>query len=166
MLYTGAAAVMGLPADIPPSLACALPDAVLAVPEGERDARLVVGNDSCKLDGRRYFLRGNIELRVIGAGATFIWTVWAEVEHSHYKRVLALWTRSTRVEEPPYPGLCANYLPTYPSTLGLPGELHTRLVGQRFEFRLQPGDHPLIAQQERGVEVDRLREILALMPDS
>lgn len=163
MLYTGPSAVMSLPADIPRSLACALPDAALAVPEAERDSRVVVGNDSCKLDGRRFFLRGNIELRVIGAGATFVWTVWAEVEHDRYKRALALWTRPSRVEEPPYPALCANYLPGYPSTLGLPGELRTRLVGQRFELRLQPGTHPLLAEQEHGVEVARLREILALV---
>jgi hypothetical protein len=154
---------MALPTDIPRSLVCALPDAAVALPEPERTERLVVGNDSCKLDGRRFFLRGNIELRVIGAGATFVWTVWTEVEHAQYKRALALWTRPTRIEEPAYPALCANYLPTYPSTLGLPGELRTRLVGQRFEFRLSAGDHPLIAEQEHGVQVARLREILAMV---
>jgi hypothetical protein len=150
--------------ELPEALAAGLPEDVAALCPGERESRVVLGDEICKLDQSRMFVRGNIELPAEGQGADLVWTVWVELEPRPFKRALALWMRDARVREPAYPGRLATALPLYePSTVGLPVEVISMPVGVRFSVRVVD-DHPLAREQREGAPAARARawaELLA-----
>ena len=143
--------------ELPEALSAGVPEPCLAIPPGEREARVVVGDETCQLDDHRYFVRGNVELPLdpdLGA-EPFVWTLWVELDRKRFKRALALWMRDARVREPPYPATLASSLPLYPETVGVAAELTTRAVGVRPVVRVL-GDHPLADEQRRGASRERL----------
>ncbi len=108
---------------------------------------------------RCYFIRGILELPVVDADETFAYGVWSSLSEESFRRVLDLWADPARTEEPPYFGWLSNALPGYPDTLGLPLDVLTKELELRPSFVLHPGDHPLIAEQERGITLARVQRI-------
>ena len=145
--------------DLPEALSAGLPEPCLRIPPSERDDRIVLGDEMCKLDDRRYFLRGNVELPLPGRAVPFVWTLWVELERVHFKRALALWMRDRRTREPAYPATLASALPHYePTTEGLDCELISQPVGVRFSARVT-ADHPLSREQREGADPARARAL-------
>jgi hypothetical protein len=144
---------------LPEALSAALPECCAEVAPHERERRVVLGDEMCKLDEARLFVRGNIELPLAEANHAFVWTVWVELERKPFKRALALWMRDARTREPPYPGRLATNVPLYePPTLGLPVEVISMPVGVRFSVRVI-ADHPLAIEQREGASRERLRAL-------
>lgn len=144
---------------LPEALSAGLPEPCLEIPEGEREERVVLGDEICKIDERRFFLRGNVELAIPGRDTPFVWTIWVELARKPFKRALALWMREARTREPPYPGTLATSLPLYePGTLGLPAEVVSQPVGLRFSVTVK-GDHDLAREQREGASAERLRAL-------
>ena len=141
---------------LPEALSAGLPEPCLALSPIERERRVVLGDEICKLDEARYFLRGNVELPIDGPRA-LLWTVWVELDRKPFKRALALWMRDARTREPPYPGTLATSIPVYePPTTGLAVEVHSQPVGTRFSVSVLD-DHPLAREQRNGVLPTRAR---------
>jgi hypothetical protein len=145
--------------ELPEALSAGLPEPCDALSPAEREGRVVLGDEICKLDDSRFFLRGNIELPLARDDTHFVWTIWVELERKPFKRALALWMRDARTREPPYPVRLATSLPLYdPPTLGIEAELHSPPVGVRFSVRVTT-QHPLAAEQRRGADPERLRAL-------
>ncbi|EDY50511.1 DUF2199 domain-containing protein (plasmid) [Streptomyces clavuligerus] len=118
--------------------------------------------DQCVIRARHYFVKGLIEIPVIGSEEVFSWGVWVSLSRENFSRAVDLWDTPGRESEEPYFGWLTTDLTVYsPTTLNLKTKLHTRPVGERPFVELEPTGHPLAAEQRTGITVDRVREIAA-----
>jgi len=106
-----------------------------------------------------YFIRGVLELPIVGAGERFAYGVWSSLSEQSFNRVVELWDDPRGVEEERYFGWLSNSIPGYPETLNLPLEVVTRHVDLRPSFWLHDGEHPLIRDQREGITRARVREV-------
>jgi hypothetical protein len=138
-----------------------LPDVVHAVPADQRAARVQDSGELCVLDGRHWFILGNLDVPVTGSEEFVRWTVWSTLSHENFERSCALWETEGRESEPPYFGWLSNGVPGYPSTLNVPLEVRTSPVGVRPTLRVrEDAEHPLARDQRCGVTVERADELI------
>lgn len=120
----------------------------------------MLSSDQCVIKAQHFFVKGLIEIPVIGSNQVFSWGVWVSLSRDNFTRALNVWEAPGRESEPPYFGWLTTALSIYsPNTLNLKTNLHTRKVGQRPFVELEPTDHPLAVEQRTGITLDRVREI-------
>jgi hypothetical protein len=137
------------------------PDQWFTIPEAERDSRGKLDSDICVIDGKDIFVRGCLEIPIIGRDDKFIWGVWVSVSKESFDRILELWTAPVIKNEPPRFGWLCNNISIYPQTMGLKTHLHLRGDGIRPSIELEPTDHPLAIEQRQGILLERVEEIAA-----
>lgn len=137
------------------------PDHWLAIPEAERHKRGKITNDICIIDEEEFFIRGCLEIPVIDHQDKFVWGVWVSVSRASYSRILELWDSADVEQEPPRFGWLCNDIALYPSTLNLKTNVRLRNRGIRPLIELQHADHPLVVEQENGISLERVQEIVA-----
>ncbi|MFF9240468.1 DUF2199 domain-containing protein [Streptomyces sp. NPDC014801] len=122
----------------------------------------LLSSDQCVIHGEHCFVKGLIEIPVIGSDEVFSWGVWVSLSRENFSRAANLWNRPGREDERPYFGWLTTDLPVYsPTTLNLKTNVHTRPVGERPYVELEPTDHPLACEQRTGITPARVREIAA-----
>ncbi|MEU3777707.1 DUF2199 domain-containing protein [Streptomyces sp. NPDC032472] len=127
----------------------------------ERDDCLL-SSDQCVIHAQHYFVKGMIEIPVIGSDEVFSWGVWVSLSPENFARAADRWDTPGRESEKPYFGWLTTDLPLYsPTTLNLKTHVHTRPVGERPFVELEHTDHPLAVEQRTGITADRVREIAA-----
>jgi hypothetical protein len=136
------------------------PDNWFGVPDDERDQRTKLDNDVCGIDDDIY-IRGCIEIPIIGQDEKFVWGVWVSVSKPSFSRILELWSEPVIENEPPRFGWLSNRISNYPDTTNLKTELHIRSKGLRPLIKLEPTDHPLAVEQHDGINMLRVQEIVA-----
>ena len=107
------------------------------------------------------FLRGVIEIPIIGSNENFRWGAWVAVTEEGFRRALDLWTVEVIEDEPPLGGLIGNNISTYPDTINLQAYVHLRPGKIRPAIELLPTDHPLAIEQRDGIPIERVEEIVA-----
>ena len=137
------------------------PDHWVAIPEAEREHRGKCGADACVIDPEIFFLRGVIEIPIIGRSDCFRWGAWVTVTKEGFKRALDLWTAEVIEDEPPLGGRLGNNISTYPDTINLTAHVHLRPGKLRPAIELEPTDHPLAIEQRDGISIARVEEIIA-----
>jgi hypothetical protein len=145
---------------LPLDFVCNTPDHWAALSDEERSRRGKIDSDRCQIDGE-FFIRGCLEISIIGADDKFIWGVWVSVSRSSFDRILDLWEATNLASELAKFGWLCNALPGYPTTLGLKTNLYLRDGGTRPAIVLEPTDHPLAVEQRHGVTLARVEEIVA-----
>jgi hypothetical protein len=152
----------------PPPMGYGAPEPDLAgdVPEDDKGDRVVNDGESCVVDDREFFLKGSIEIPVIGLADPFVWTVWAKLSEEDFVRSLDQWHEPARAEEAPVNARLGTALPVYPPTLDLPIRVHTRAVGKRPRIEIVSTHHPLTVEQRDGITLERVREIAARIQGS
>lgn len=130
-----------------------------ALPVGERAARARLTEDLCEIDGQYFFVRGRIEIPILGSDEVFAWLTWSSLSKETFQRTRDLWLVKGREKEPPYFGWLNSVLPGYPNTSNLKLLVHTRPVGERPWFQLEPTQHPLSIEQREGISWQRVHEI-------
>ncbi len=148
---------------LPLDFACTAPDHWLQIPESERHRRGKLDCDVCTIDGENIFVRGCLEIPIIGEDDKFIWGVWVSVSKDSFARILELWAAPVIDNEPPRFGWLCNNIPLYSPTLNLKTHLHLRSGGHRPSIELEPTDHPLAIEQRRGISVKRVEEIASAL---
>lgn len=150
---------------LPLDFAYEAPDHWFRLPEAERQERATLDSDVCMIDGADIFVRGCLEIPIIGHDDRFVWGVWVSVSKASFTRILELWDAASVENEPPRFGwLCSN-ISLYPSTLQLKTHLHLRGGGDRPSIELEPTDHPLAVEQRQGISLERVQElVVALSP--
>ena len=144
---------------LPLSYGAPAPASWLLIPETERRKRAKLSSDLCEIDRELFFILGNIEIPIIDTGQLFSWSVWVSLSADNYVRARKLWKVKGRESEPPYFGWLNTLLPTYPVTLNLKTQVHTRSIGLRPLVELEPTDHPLAVEQRQGISWERVQEI-------
>ena len=137
-----------------------LPLYAAQVPEGERARRVDATSDQCVVDERHFFVLGNLDVRVPGSELFIRWSVWTSLSEANFLRASELWHAAGRESEPPFFGWLSNQIPGYPNTVNIKTMVHTQPVGTRPQIRCIEDGHPLAVDQEAGVTVERLQELL------
>src|SRR5215469_4754934 len=100
------------------------------MPEAERERRGKLGPDACVIEGD-LFVRGCLEIPIIGRDDHFVWGAWVSVSRESFKRILELWTAEDLDDEPPKFGWFSNHISSYPETLNLKANLLLRNRNRR-----------------------------------
>ncbi|MFF1377439.1 DUF2199 domain-containing protein [Streptomyces sp. NPDC058308] len=120
----------------------------------------LLSSDQCVIQAQYYFVKGLIEIPVIGSDEVFSWSVWVSLSRDNFSRAADLWDSPQREAEEPYFGWLSTELGLYSlSTINLKTHVHTRQVGQRPSVELEATGHPLAVEQHTGITMDRVREI-------
>ncbi len=138
------------------------PDHWAAIPEADRRGK--IDQDVCFLhhgDVMVIYLRGVIEIPIVGLNDCFRWGAWVAVTEEGFRRALELWTAEVIEDEPPLGGRLGNDICSYPETYNLTAHVHLRRGKLRPAIELLSDDHPLAIEQRDGITMERVEEIVA-----
>lgn len=138
-----------------PSFGCIAPDYYRGETAAGRGEACSLTEDLCTVGGQYFFVRGVLEVPILGTDTCFGWGVWSSLSEANFKRYVALFDAEEVAEEAPYFGWLSNRLPEYPSTLNLKLDVHLQNGGLRPLFELHPQDHPLAEEQRTGISRER-----------
>lgn len=130
------------------------------VPLEEFEGRVEENSDQCIVDGEHYFVRGHIELPVHGSEEVFIWSVWVSLSEESFEHMSEHWEKEGRENCEPYFGWLSTSLPCYPETLHIKTSVQSQVVGQVPTITLEPTEHPLSIEQQSGINMERVHEIV------
>jgi hypothetical protein len=146
------------------SFAADFPDTYANMSRQERDTRAVIGSDQCVVDQQWFFIRGCLEVPIVGSADPFLWGLWASIREEVYDEISDSWEQSNREKlHGPFKGRIANSLSEYPETLNLKVKIVIQPVGTRPLFLLEDDEHPLGLEQRHGITRDRALELVALV---
>jgi hypothetical protein len=132
----------------------------MGVKDDEFSHRVFVDSDLCIIDGEHFFIRGHIEIPVIGRDELFVYSVWCSLSKSSFEHVTERWNDPERAGDSYFGWLCS-LLPGYPTpTTHLPAKVESREVGVVPRVLLHETDHPLYREQRDGIDVPRLEQIV------
>jgi hypothetical protein len=164
MNYTWTCQCCGTQFDtLPLAFASEGPAQWLQMSESERQQRGKIDADVCMIDGEDIFVRGCLDIPIVGGDDFFSWGVWVSVSKASFTRILELWEAPVIENEPPKFAWLCNNISTYPATLGLATNLHLRAGNSRPFIELEPTDHPLAIEQRQGISVERVAEIASAL---
>lgn len=127
------------------------PDAFFAVPEAERAARVFESDDLVSIDDEAFFLRGVVQLPVLGREAGYAWGFWVKVAKAHFEVYRRYFDDDPPPEHAGFPGTLANQTRWLPPTLGLPVHVHLGRGRSRPGFVMLDDAHELTRHQTQGV---------------
>ena len=145
--------------DVPLCYGAGAPWRDLGVSETEFEKRVDLTDGQCVVDEQHFFLRGHIDIPVIGSEDVFAWSVWCSVSEESFLQACDRWLEPARIEDPPYFGWLMTSLPVYPDTLHLKTSIQSRDVGCVPLVTIEPTDHPLAVEQHQGITRARVEEI-------
>ena len=132
-----------------------------SVPAEDRDRRCILESDTCVIDQEHFFVRGCLEIAVLGEKDSFAWGVWVSLSKDHFTDFVAYFEAPKRSHIGPFFGWLSAELPLYPSTENLKTRVHLRDEGVRPYIELAPTAHPLAVEQRNGITVEQVAEIYA-----
>jgi hypothetical protein len=145
---------------LPQSYAADFPDGYAWLKPEERGARTILGSDQCIIDEQQHFIRGLIEIPIIGQNEVFLWGVWASVLKRDFDEISEFWETNGREKlTGPYQGRLNNQLTEYPDTFNLKCTIQIQPVGERPFFYVDEPEHPLAIEQRYGISIARVQEI-------
>jgi hypothetical protein len=148
---------------LPLNFAAQAPDYWFQIAPQEREARASLTADFCTIDGEHHFVRGCLEVPIVSTAEKFVFGVWVSLSEASMKRAAELWDAEVSTDEPPRYGWLSTNLRPYPRTLELKAAVHFRSGALRPLVRVERGDHPLAIEQERGITMERVQEIVAAL---
>ncbi len=131
-------------AGLPLSFAANYPDPYANLSAEARELHAIVSSDQCIIDQQEFYIRGCLEIPVIGTGEVFMWGLWARISEVAFDEISDHWEsegRETMIG--PYKGRLANSLSIYPDTLNQLLEVRILPVGSRPLFLLEEPNNPL-----------------------
>jgi hypothetical protein len=137
------------------------PISYLDVPEDKREEEVFLTEDLCVISDKWFFVRGCIEIPVIGHDDPFIWGVWVSLSEDNFMEFQDLLGVEKRSHYAPYFGWLSAAINIYPETENLKTMVHIRDDGNRPYIELEPTDHPLSLEQKHGITIDRVADIYA-----
>lgn len=123
----------------------------------EREDMFRLDDDLCVMDNEHFFIRGCIEIPIIGTDEHLIWGVWISLSEANFDTLTEHWDKQETLE--PMFGWLSTGLPCYPDTVNLKAMMHFRTDGIRPYIELEPTDHPLAVEFRNGVTLERVQEI-------
>jgi hypothetical protein len=148
----------------PLSFAADFPDMYANLKREERDARAVISSDQCIIDEKLFFVRGCLEIPVVGKKEPFLWGLWASVRQEVFDEMSESWELRGRERlHGPFKARLGNSLSVYPETLNLRLKVVLQPVGMRPLFIAEEDDHPLALEQRSGITQQRAMHLAFLL---
>lgn len=146
--------------DWPPlDYACDAPIDSFDIPESELAHRVQQNRDIVIVDDQYFFIRGNVQIPIVGHSDTFAWGAWCSISRASFERINELWDDPEQVNEPPRFAWLVSVLPTYDeSTFPLKARLHLRGPCVVPYIEVTP-EHPLGQEQLNGITTERIEAI-------
>lgn len=141
--------------EIPLSYGAEAPTAYFNLTEEEKK-RAELTQDLCIIDQKRFFIKGQIQIKVETKSDFFSWNVWIEISKNDFDAEEENWNDENRFLRSPYPGILDTPLGVYPNTLGLKVDVQTRQVGIMPAVFVTASNHPLYLEQESGIDMKRV----------
>ncbi|WP_316571725.1 DUF2199 domain-containing protein [Neobacillus sp. YIM B06451] len=123
----------------------------------EREDKFELDDDLCVMEKEHFFIRGCIEVPILGTDEHLIWGVWVSLSEANFNRVKEYWDKQELLEL--MFGWLSTELSIYPDTVNLKAMIHFRPDGIRPFIELEPTDHPLAVEFRNGITLDRVKEI-------
>jgi hypothetical protein len=130
------------------------------VPEDKRAADVFLTSDSCVIAGRFFFIRGCIDIPIVGTGENFTWGDWVSLKEENFFVWQDHYETAKRSHLGPFFGWLSTRLSVYPETLHLKTMAHLRDNGIRPYIEVERSEHPLAVEQREGMTLDRALEIV------
>ena len=148
---------------VPFSFAADFPDPYANLSHDDRATRAVISTDQCIIDQQHFFLRGCLEIPIIGHAEPFLWGVWATVKEEDFDEISSCWQTPGREKtHGPFKGRLANSIKDYPETLNLKLKIVLQPVGTRPLFYIEESEHPLAQEQQHGISYQLAMERASL----
>jgi hypothetical protein len=125
------------------------------VPEEEFEKRVQLNRDVCVVDEEQFFIRGHIEIPILGHPTPLSFSVWSSLSEQSFLHLSERWDAPDRHNDPPYFGWLCSPIRVYPSTLHLKLSVQSRPPGLTPLFTVEPGSHPIAMDQENGITIGR-----------
>lgn len=113
--------------------------------------RSYLDEDLCIINGEHFFIRGIIELPIIGTAQTFCWGVWGSLSEANFQKLLAVFDDPKRVELDPMFSWLSNNISEYEDTVNLKVYAHIGEPETRPRFELEPTEHRLSQEYYNGI---------------
>jgi hypothetical protein len=137
---------------LPLSFAADYPDRYANLDREARELRAIAGSDQCIIDQEEFYIRGCLEIPIIGTSEVFLWGLWARVKETAFDEISDHWESEGREKTiGPYKGRLANALSIYPDTLNQCLEVQIKPVGSRPLFILEDAENLLAIEQRNGL---------------
>ena len=129
------------------------------VPEGEFAQRVELTPDQCVVDGKEFFVRGHIEIPILGYADALAFSVWSSLSEKSFSHMCERWDAAERGSDQPYFGWLSSPVGGYSNTIHLKLSVQSRLPGLTPLFTVEPTDHPLAVDQRNGISIERWQNI-------
>jgi hypothetical protein len=116
--------------------------------------------DICAINDQHFFVRGIIQLPILGTTEHFCWGVWGSLSRTSFEELLGKFDDPERDKLPPMFSWLSNRIREYPDTLNLKMYARIQAPDERPHFELEPTDHPLALEFHQGMSPERVREIM------
>ena len=144
-----------------PSFGADAPLTFYQVPEMHRAKRCDLGSDDCVIDGEHFFVRGCLEIPVLGEVDPLTWGVWVSLSKASHLQWVESFDLEHRSHIGPFFGWLNARLGPYPDTMNLKTRVHLRDGGIRPLLELEPTEHPLAREQREGISAERVAELFS-----
>jgi hypothetical protein len=128
------------------------------IPKDERESRAVATPDTCIIDNEHFFIRGVVEIPLVGKPDRFGFGVWVSQKRENFERYRNE-PESTEIR-PSFGWLCTRIAFYSRDTYLLKTKAHFRAGGLRPAIELEPTDHPLAVDQREGITLDKAWDIV------
>jgi hypothetical protein len=132
------------------------------LPSGALDAscKTFLDSDYCAIHDEYFFVRGIIELPILGTGEDFRWGVWGSLSRENFEALIRADERNEQPEATEMFSWLSSKISHYPNTLSLKMNAVIQEPGMRPHFHLERADHPLAKEFFEGIAPERVKEIM------
>jgi hypothetical protein len=120
-----------------------------------------LSDDFCVIEGEHFFVRGRLEIPVLGAGGSFGYGCWSTLARTNFEIYVDTFDGGDQGGEGPWFGWFSNRLLGFEDTLNRPCEVAPQSGRVRPILTLEDPGHELSRAQEEGITPERLLEIYA-----
>ncbi|WP_395737350.1 DUF2199 domain-containing protein [Prosthecobacter sp.] len=126
------------------------------VPADKIESDVFLTSDSCVIADRFFFIRGCLDIPIIGSDETYTWGVWTSLSETNFFIWQDHYEVAQRSHIGPFFGWFNSSLSVYPETMHLKCMVHLQDNGQRPKIILEETDHPLSVHQRNGIRMETL----------
>jgi hypothetical protein len=149
-----------------PSFGFKTPDQYACLSDEEKTVMGTLRGDFCTITdgaGTDYFVRGILEVPIIGVADPFLWGVWVSLSKKSFDRYSE--TFKAPVEGDGFFGWVSNDIAVYPNSALRPADVVVQLGNQRPKVVLHKNDlqpDQLAIDQAQGISIARAQELAEL----